>query len=226
VRWTIDAGAFVLELRPTSSGQVGCFPEHAATWGWLADLITAQWRATGRATSSPAPAVLNLFGYTGGATLAAASAGAAVTHVDAQRAVVAWARRNADLSGLDQAPVRWIVDDAPAFAARELRRGRRYGAIVLDPPSYGHGVGGRPWRIELDLPPLLRACVALGGPGGPDALLLTCHSPGLGPGALAGLVRDAWPGLSPARLSSGWLEVRSRHDRRLPGGAMARVEPA
>ena len=123
-----------------------------------------------------APAVLHLFAYTGLATLAMAAAGGAVTHVDAARPTVAWARRNAELSGLAERPIRWIVDDAVAFTDREVRRGRRYAGLVLDPPSYGHGPGSGPWRIADDLAPLL----ATRGDGSwsPNAfVLLTAHTP-------------------------------------------------
>lgn len=210
---------FRLELRPTASGQVGCFPEHAAGWRWLAAL-TAAAVAAGRPMR-----VLNLFAYTGGATLAAAAAGAAVTHVDAQRGVVAWARRNAELSGLAAAPLRWIVDDAAEFAAREWRRGRGYDAVVLDPPTYGHGRPGRTWQIEEMLPALLGTCVALGGPEGPPALLLTCHSAGLGPAELEALLRAAWPAGADPAMVSGRLEVAMRDGRALEAGAYVRTGP-
>ncbi len=227
--WQVRAGSFRLEMRPTSSGQLGCFPEHAPTWDWL-----ARWSAAEVAAGRPCR-ILHLFAYTGGATLAAAAAGAAVTHVDAQRTVVAWARRNAAISGLQDAPVRWIVDDAVAFAGREVRRGRRYEAVVLDPPSYGHGPGGRTWQIAEALPGLLQVCLVLGGEesgnqplggeAGLRALLLTCHSPGLGPQELATLVRGAWPGLAAGRLEAGPLELRTRDGRALPAGASVRVGP-
>ena len=125
-----------------------------------------------------APAVLHLFAYTGLATLALAAAGARVTHVDASRPTVGWARHNAALSGLADRPIRWIVDDAAAFTGREVRRGRRYAGVVLDPPSYGHGPGAGAWRIGDDLAPLLESIARLLAPGG--FLLLTAHTPELG----------------------------------------------
>ena len=163
--WTIDAGAFQLELRPTTSGEVGCYPEHAAAWAVVAAAV-----ASGRGR------VLNLFAHTGGTTLAAASAGGAVAHVDAVRTAVTWARRNVELSGLAGAPVRWIIDDAAAFAAREARRGRAYDVVVADPPAYGHGTGAHRWHLAADLPPLLASCRALGEGGDPPMLVLTSHS--------------------------------------------------
>ena len=134
--WLAGIDGLTFELGSTNTGQIGLFPEQAPMWRWLAD------------RTRPASSVLNLFGYTGGATLAAARAGATVVHVDASRPAVAWARRNAALSGLADRPVRWIVDDATSFVAREHRRGRRYDGLILDPPSYGHGDGGRAWRLE------------------------------------------------------------------------------
>lgn len=162
--WTVELGGLRFRLRPAEGGQVGIFPEHASHWSWL------------EAAAAPGP-VLSLFAYTGATTLAMARAGRLVTHVDASRTAVAWARENASLNGLADAPIRWIVDDAPAFAGREARRGRRYAGVLLDPPSYGHGPGGRAWRIERDLPGLLADVRGLLEPGG--RLLLTSHTPGL-----------------------------------------------
>lgn len=161
--------------------------------------------------------VLNLFAHTGLATLAAARAGAAVAHVDAARSAVAWARRNAELSGLADRPVRWLVDDAAAFVAREARRGRRYDGIVLDPPSFGHA-GGRRWSLEDDLPRLLEACWAVVTA---DAfVLLTAHTTGLDGHDLREALRQAFGGASievaplaleatsGSRLDLGWSARR------------------
>ncbi len=137
--WPIDIEGLTLELRATEAGQVGLFPEHVAMLPWLRDEVAARAGETD-------PAVLHLFAYTGLATLAMAAAGAAVTHVDASRPAVTWARHNADRSGLAERPIRWIVDDALAFTERELRRGRRYAGVVLDPPTYGHGPSSGDWR--------------------------------------------------------------------------------
>jgi 23S rRNA (cytosine1962-C5)-methyltransferase len=138
-----------------------------------------------------APRVLNLFAHTGLTTLAAARAGAAVTHVDGARSVVGWARRNAELSGLSDRPIRWIVDDVMEFVAREARRGRRYDGVVLDPPSFGRARQGRralTWRLEDELPALLSACRAVTADGA--FVLLTAHSEGLDGAMLEGLLRD------------------------------------
>lgn len=171
--WPIDVEGLTMELRPTSSGGLGLYPEHTASLGWLANQVAERVAARGPGST---PAVLNLFAHTGLATLVLARAGATVTHVDGSRSVVAWARHNAELSGLADRPVRWIVDDAAAFVAREGRRGRRYDGIVLDPPAFGRG-RGREWRLDDDLPALLAACRAVAAP---DAfVLLTAHSEAL-----------------------------------------------
>lgn len=166
------------EIRPTGFGNVGLFPEHAAHWIWLQELLRPR---AGEAE------VLNLFAYTGGATLAAARAGASVTHVDAARAVNEWARLNARRSGLEGAPVRYLADDALKFVRREARRGRRYDLLVIDPPTFGRGAKGEVWKIERDLQALLAACGDLLGPA-PLGLLLTAHSPGVTPAVLRGLL--------------------------------------
>jgi 23S rRNA (cytosine1962-C5)-methyltransferase len=180
--WPVRVGQLTLECRPAAGGQVGVFPEHAATWGWLDGAV----RAAEAALARP-PEVLSLFAYTGGASLACARAGARVAHVDASRPAVAWARRNAELSGLVEAPVRWLVDDVRAFVRRERRRGRRYDGIVLDPPSYGHGNGA--WQIEDDLPALLEDLAALCGPR-PSFVLLSAHTEGHDGDRLAAMLRE------------------------------------
>ncbi len=164
--WSARHGSIVLELKLTDSGQVGLFPEQADNWDWIARQV--------RAADGPIK-VLNLFAYTGGSTLAAAAAGAEVTHVDAAAAAVAWARRNAQASHLEHAPIRWITDDALKFARRELKRGQRYDAVVLDPPSYGHGPKAETWKLDQHLGELLSTCVELTG-GRAQFMLLTCHS--------------------------------------------------
>jgi 23S rRNA (cytosine1962-C5)-methyltransferase len=165
------------------------------------------------------PAVLHLFAYTGLVTLALAAAGARVTHLDASRPTVAWARSNAALSGLADRPIRWIVDDATAFTTREVRRGRRYAGVVLDPPSYGHGPGAAAWRIGDDLPPILATIASLLVPGG--FLLLTAHTPELGPERLAGMVARAID-RPPTTIEHGELALSTSDGRRVELGAFAR----
>jgi 23S rRNA (cytosine1962-C5)-methyltransferase len=212
--WTIELAGLTFELRPTESGQVGVFPEQVPNWRWLRDRVT---------NDEPGDAdarFLNLFGYTAGATLVLASSGAAVSHVDGSRPAIAWARRNALLSGLADRPVRWLVDDAEAFAAREARRGRRYRGVVLDPPSYGHGAGGRSWRLEDRVAPLLEACVGLTG-GNPDLVLLTAHTPGFDAERLAAELAAALR-RRPGDVEAGELLLEARSGARLTLGSFAR----
>jgi 23S rRNA (cytosine1962-C5)-methyltransferase len=207
--WTIAIDDLTLELRPTGAGQVGFFPEHALAWPWL--------RA--RVADRPSVEVLHLFAYTGATTLALAGAGALVTHVDASRPAVAWARRNAELSGLADRPVRWIVDDALGFVRREARRGRRYAGLVLDPPTFGHGPGGTRWELDDALPALLDACAAIAAP---DAfVLLTAHATALAPDDLASDLESAF-GI-PAELESAELELEAGGGAVLPLGVAARM---
>jgi 23S rRNA (cytosine1962-C5)-methyltransferase len=172
------------------------------------------------ASTDRPPAVLHLFAYTGLATLAMADVGALVTHVDASRPTVAWARRNAELSGLTDRPIRWIVDDAVAFTERELRRRRTYGGVVLDPPSYGHGPRSRPFRLEEGLPRLLAACARLLHPDG--FVLLTAHTPGFEAGRLAQLLA-AHVGSADRAVEGGTLTVTALDGRVLELGAFARA---
>jgi len=152
--WLVRHGALVLELALTPFKHTGVFPEHEHTWRWLEERLAA-WR---RRHPERAPRLLNLFAYTGAATLAAAAAGAEVCHVDASPAPTDWARRNQRHSGLERAPVRWITDDAGAFLRRELRRGHRYDGILLDPPAYGRDPRGQVFRFETHVGPLLADC--------------------------------------------------------------------
>ena len=148
-QWTINYKELTYNLKPFSFKHTGLFPERAANWDWFGDKI----RRSGRPVK-----VLNLFAYTGGATLAAAKAGASVTHVDASKGMVTWAKENAHSSGLSDAPIRWIVDDCVKFVEREIRRGNHYDAIIMDPPSYGRGPGGEVWKLENELYGLAKAC--------------------------------------------------------------------
>jgi 23S rRNA (cytosine1962-C5)-methyltransferase len=222
--WPVEIDGLQLELRPTASGGLGLYPEHAANLTWLADRVAEHAAGTGRGSEggggSEPVRVLNLFAHTGLATLALARAGAAVTHVDGARSAVAWARRNADLSGLADRPIRWLVDDAATFVAREGRRSRRYDGIVLDPPAFGRA-GSREWRLEDDLPTLLAACH---GVAAADAfVLLTAHAESMDGPDLDAMLRSAFrrsPGTSDvlrldlastsgSGLALGWA-VRSR----------------
>ena len=211
---------FELELRPAAAGQVGVFPEQAALWRSIAGVIGLPGGDRGGRLEPP-PAVLSLFAYTGAATLACAAVGASVVHVDASRTAVTWARRNAALSGLEAAPIRWIADDVPTFAGREARRGRRYDGIILDPPSYGHGSEGRTWRIERDLEPLLDTLAVLVSEA-PAFIAVSAHTAEFGPDRLADLIRRFGPG----HVVRDDLELVALSGARLRLGAYALWSPA
>ena len=150
--WYINYGSLKFVLRPMGFKHTGLFPEQAVNWDWFSSLIK----------NCPYPVrVLNLFAYTGGATIAAAAAGASVCHVDAAKGMVAQAKENAALSGLADAPIRYIVDDCKKFVEREIRRGHKYEAIIMDPPSYGRGPGGEVWKIEEAIDELITLCSSL-----------------------------------------------------------------
>ncbi len=170
--------------RFTAFRHLACFPEQAANWAWLDETLRA----------APEPArVLNLFGYTGVASLVCAAAGAAVTHVDASKKAIGWARENAELSGLADRPIRWICEDARRYVQREARRGSRYEAIILDPPKYGRGPAGEVWRLFDDLPELLRLCVELLSEGA-RFLLLNAYAERISGLSLGCLLAEAMAG--------------------------------
>ena len=151
-QWELHYKDLTFNLKPFSFKHTGLFPEQAVNWDWFGEKI----RNAGRPIK-----VLNLFAYTGGATLAAAKAGASVTHVDASKGMVAWAKENAKSSGLEDAPIRWIVDDCAKFVAREIRRGVRYDGIIMDPPSYGRGPGGEVWKLEDSIYDFIDLCAGV-----------------------------------------------------------------
>jgi len=204
--WTVGFAGVELELRPTDAGQVGVFPEHATMLPWLIE----------RLRQRETPSVLHLFASTGLLTLGMARAGAAVAHVDASRPSIAWARANAARNDMTAAPIRWLVDDARAFVAREVRRGRRYDGVVLDPPTYGHGTSGKAWRLERDLPVLLDDIDRLLAPEG--FLLLTAHTGSLDPFALGGFLGRG--------VDAGELSLDATSGARLHLGAFARFDRA
>ncbi len=186
--WKIQYQPLGLTFRisPTSFKHTGLFPEQAVNWEWCSSLIKPA-VAAGREVN-----VLNLFGYTGAATCAAAKAGARVTHVDAAEGMVKWCRENAALSGLADAPVRYIVDDCLKFARRELKRGRRYDAIIMDPPTYGRGAGGEMWKLEDHLWELLRECRELLAER-PLFFLINAYTARLSPTVVANLLAELLP---------------------------------
>ena len=177
-RWTVSYGSLTFNIKPMNFKHTGLFPEQAANW----DFAQEQIRRAGRPIS-----VLNLFAYTGGATVACAAAGASVCHVDAARGMVSWARENAKLSGLEDAPIRWIVDDCAKFVEREIRRGKTYDAIIMDPPSYGRGPGGEVWKLEENLYPFVKLCAQVLSDR-PLFVLINSYTTGLAPSVLGYLL--------------------------------------
>lgn len=172
--WLLHYGALTFQIRPTGFKHTGLFPEQAVNWDYMSGLI----RNAGRPIR-----VLNLFAYTGGATLACAQAGAEVCHVDASKGMVQWARDNAAASRLTEKPIRWIVDDCEKFVQREIRRGRKYDAIVMDPPSYGRGPGGEVWKLENCVYDLVQLCAGALSEQ-PLFFLINSYTTGLSPSVM------------------------------------------
>lgn len=177
-QWTIGYKGLTFRVRPTGFKHTGLFPEQAVNWDWMSGLI----RQAGRPVR-----VLNLFAYTGGATMACLAAGAEVCHVDAAKGMVQWAKENAQLSGLAEKPARYIVDDALKFVLREQRRGRRYEGILMDPPSYGRGPDGQVWKLENEVFGLVRECAQLLSDQ-PLFFLINGYTTGLQPAVLRNLL--------------------------------------
>ncbi|MEZ6099541.1 MAG: class I SAM-dependent methyltransferase [Pirellulaceae bacterium] len=203
-----------LQLKTTEFGHLGLFPEQQTNWPWIAQQI--------RSINQLAPLkILNLFAYTGGSTLAAAAAGAHVVHVDAAKNVVQWARHNAQLSGLEHLPIRWIAEDARKFVQRELNRGNQYDAIILDPPTYGHGPRGTVWQVQRDLFPLLKDCGQL-LKDRCRFFLLTCHSPGISTSDMSAMISDAIVGHCGSPPRTMRLQLTTLDQRRLDAGVAAR----
>lgn len=214
-RWTVDYAYEGMRLRMrlglTSFKHVGLFPEQAANWNFIYDNCVRM-RAEGRT-----PKVLNLFAYTGGATLAARAAGADTTHVDSVKQVVTWARENMEQSGLEG--VRWIVEDALKFVQREVRRGNRYNGIILDPPAYGRGANGEKWILEDNIGEMLECCARLLEPRG-AFLVLNLYSMGLSATLASTAVRQAFG--TPFEEQFGELCIDDRAGKRLPLGTYCR----
>jgi 23S rRNA (cytosine1962-C5)-methyltransferase len=176
--WQIQYGSLTFNIKPMNFKHTGLFPEQASNWDFARDKI----RSAGRPVS-----VLNLFAYTGGATIACASAGASVCHVDAAKGMVNWAKENAKSSGLENAPIRWIVDDCAKFVEREIRRGRRYDAVIMDPPSYGRGPSGEIWKLEENLFPFIELVTGVLSET-PLFFLVNSYTTGLAPSVLTYLL--------------------------------------
>lgn len=214
--WIAEVKGVKMKLSTTDFGHLGVFPETRAMWGWIRETLkkeTAQRREPLN--------FLNLFAYSGGATLAAAQGGAHCCHVDASKGMVAWARENAKLNGLEDHPIRWIVDDVNKFLTREIKRGRRYDAILLDPPSFGRGKGGELYKIEqalLETLQLVRKVMS----DQPSFLYLTSHTPGFTPIVLKNLIQQL---LSEGQLDCGEMLLTGKESTfDVPSGTWARWE--
>ncbi|MDL2289386.1 class I SAM-dependent methyltransferase [Clostridia bacterium OttesenSCG-928-F22] len=180
-QWQIEYHGLRFLIKPTGFKHTGLFPEQAVNWDYMVQKLS----------SSPGARVLNLFGYTGGATLACASAGASVTHVDSAKGIVSWCKENLRINGLEDAPVRYIVDDAFKFVQREIRRGKQYDAIIMDPPSYGRGPTGEMWKLEEGLYPLIQSCKQLLS-STPLFVLINAYTTGLSPQILRNILHMAF----------------------------------
>lgn len=213
-QWSIHYCSLTFQLKPFSFKHTGLFPEQAANWDWFSELI----KKAGRPVK-----VLNLFAYTGGATIAAAAAGASVTHVDASKGMVTWAKENAASSGLADAPIRWIVDDCVKFVEREIRRGNHYDAIIMDPPSYGRGPKGEIWKIEESIHPLVKLCAQL-LVDRPLFFLINSYTTGLQPAVLSYLIGTELKRF-PGKVTADEIGLPvSSNGLTLPCGASGRFE--
>lgn len=191
-QWAISYKELTFQLKPMAFKHTGLFPEQAVNWNFIMEQV----RSAGRPVN-----VLNLFAYTGGATLAAAAAGASVCHVDASKGMTQWARENAASSGLEGRPIRWIVDDCKKFVQREIRRGRKYDAIIMDPPSYGRGPGGETWKIEEDVADFVKLTMELLSDQ-PLFVLISSYSTGLAPSVMAYLLGTTAVPRHPGRVEA------------------------
>ncbi len=215
-RWTIQYRNLKFYIRPTNFKHTGLFPEQAANWSWMMDKI----KNAGRPVK-----VLNLFAYTGGASVAAASAGAEVCHVDAAKGMVLWAKENLELSGLADRPVRFITDDVFKFVQREQRRGNVYDGIIMDPPSYGRGPSGETWKLETNLYPFVDFCTSILSPN-PLFFLINSYTTGLSPTVLGNMMRMTLSKRFGGTITNGeiGLPVSASKDMVLPAGILSRWE--
>ena len=214
--WNIIYHGLTLELRPTSFKHVGLFPEQKIHWSWLENKIKIE---IAKRNGSPVK-VLNLFAYTGGASLVCARAGAEVTHVDSSDVSMLWARKNAEISGLSEKPIRWITDDVLAFLRREVRRKNTYDVIVMDPPSFGHGTKGSLWKIEnnfYELMDLVQTVLS----ENPLAVVLNGYTAGYSPVTLRNNLMEIKKQYD-GKIESGELLISENNERSLPSGVFAR----
>ncbi|MGE5041873.1 MAG: class I SAM-dependent methyltransferase [Candidatus Levyibacteriota bacterium] len=209
--WIFNASSsFKMKLKLTPFGHVGIFPELKSQWDWIQNITQ----------NSPSPKVLSLFSYTGAATLAAAAAGALVTHVDASKPAISWAVENQKLSGLEPKPIRWIVDDALKFIKREERRGNIYDGIIMDPPKFGRGPKGEVWQFEEDFPELMESCTKILAKN-PLFFLVTAYTVPISPITLTNMTADILP--NKEKIEFGEITIKeSESGRQLPTSIYAR----
>jgi 23S rRNA (cytosine1962-C5)-methyltransferase len=244
-RWKMQRGNLSFWVEPAPAGHVGLFPDQAAHWDWMSALIEARTEerkrlpvgmevAPGKAVAAQpaavaAPKILSLFGYTGLATLACAAAGAQVTQVDASHKAIKWAGENQALSQLENRALRWLIDDAPTFVAREIRRGRTYDGLILDPPRFGRGPRGELWKVEEALPALLKQCRKILSPA-PLFVLLNTYTTVLTRGQTASeaaqlhaCLQEMLADKGGASIASGELVLRDRAGRQVSNSVFARA---
>ena len=215
VRCTIEYKHLKFYIKPTNFKHTGLFPEQAVNWDWMMNKI--------KSANRPIK-VLNLFAYTGGATVACASAGAEVCHVDAAKGMVQWAKENAALSGLESHPIRFITDDVFKFVQREQRRGNKYDAIIMDPPSYGRGPGGETWKLEQSLYPFLEFCTTIMSDN-PLFLQINSYTTGISPTVLSNMLSMTMKKRYGGKLSSGEIGIPiTKSGMVLPCGILGRWE--
>ncbi|MFA6386319.1 MAG: class I SAM-dependent methyltransferase [Candidatus Paceibacterota bacterium] len=212
--WNISYGGLTFSIKPTSFKHIGLFPEQLPNWEWMTEIIKKR--------SEPI-SILNLFAYTGGATLVCAKAGSEVCHVDGSKNAVEWARVNAELSGLKEAPIRWIVDDVILFLKREIKRGRKYDAIIMDPPSFGHGPKDELWKIEEDFLNLMDLCKKVLSPD-PLFILINGYTAGYSSIVYENNLNDLMKEYK-GKIEGGELVIEESNSKRLlPCGIFARWE--
>lgn len=214
-RWSISYKELSFHIRPTNFKHTGLFPEQAVNWQWMIDKI----QQAGRPIK-----VLNLFAYTGGATVACAYAGADVCHVDAAKGMVQWAKENVQLSNLSNRPVRYITDDVFKFVQREERRGNKYDAIIMDPPSYGRGPNGETWKLETNLYPFVESCLSILSDN-PLFFLINSYTTGISPTVLQNIMSMTLKKQFGGNITSGEIGLPiSRSKLMLPCGILSRWE--
>jgi 23S rRNA (cytosine1962-C5)-methyltransferase len=214
-RWTVTYKELKFHIKPTSFKHTGLFPEQAVNWQWMMDKI--------KSANRPIK-VLNLFAYTGGATVACAYAGAEVCHVDASKGVVTWAKENLTLSNLGDRPVRFITDDVFKFVQREERRGSQYDAIIMDPPSYGRGPSGETWKLETNLFPFVESCMSILTPN-PLFMLINSYTTGLSASVLTNILSLTMQAKYKGKITSGEIGLPITTSKlNLPCGILGRWE--